>query len=83
MLMSRRWAQRSKDEFNRLENPNALFGIVQGTLFEQLRADSGRVERDRFRWYRCRRSLGRRIEGGHAPHPDFIGPAAGPTNRIT
>ena len=40
MLMSRRWAQRSKDEFNRLENPNALFGIVQGTLFEQLRADS-------------------------------------------
>ena len=40
MLMSRRWAQRSKDEFNKLENPNALFGIVQGTLFEQLRADS-------------------------------------------
>ena len=40
MLMSRRWAQRSKDEFNKLDNPNALFGIVQGTLFEQLRADS-------------------------------------------
>ena len=35
-----------------LENPNALFGIVQGTLFEQLRARfPGRVERDRFRWH--------------------------------
>jgi len=37
---SLRWAQRSKDEHNRLENSNALFGIVQGTLFESLRAES-------------------------------------------
>ena len=37
---SLRWAQRSKDEHLRLENTNALFGIVQGTLFESLRAES-------------------------------------------
>ena len=37
---SLRWAQRSKDEHLRLENANALFGIVQGTLFESLRAES-------------------------------------------
>jgi len=37
---SLRWAQRSKDEHLRLENTNALFGIVQGTLFESLRSES-------------------------------------------
>jgi queuine tRNA-ribosyltransferase len=40
MRMSMRWAQRSKDEFNRLENPNALFGIVQGGMYEPLRDES-------------------------------------------
>jgi queuine tRNA-ribosyltransferase len=40
MQMSLRWAQRSKDEFNRGENPNALFGIVQGGMFEHLRDES-------------------------------------------
>ena len=40
MEMSRRWAVRSKDEFARLENPNALFGIVQGGMFENLRQES-------------------------------------------
>jgi queuine tRNA-ribosyltransferase len=40
MEMSLRWATRSKDEFERLENPNALFGIVQGGMFENLRAES-------------------------------------------
>ncbi|MFX5562898.1 tRNA-guanine transglycosylase, partial [Acinetobacter baumannii] len=30
MRMSLRWARRSRDEFERLANPNALFGIVQG-----------------------------------------------------
>jgi queuine tRNA-ribosyltransferase len=40
MRMSLRWAQRSLDEFNRGENPNALFGIVQGGMFEQLRDES-------------------------------------------
>ena len=40
MEMSRRWAVRSKDEFARLENPNALFGIVQGGMFTNLRQES-------------------------------------------
>jgi queuine tRNA-ribosyltransferase len=40
MRMSLRWAQRSIDEFNRGENPNALFGIVQGGMYEHLRDES-------------------------------------------
>ncbi len=40
MALSLRWAQRSRDEFTRLENPNALFGIVQGGMFERLREAS-------------------------------------------
>ena len=40
MRMSLRWAKRSKDEFERLGNPNALFGIVQGGMFEHLREES-------------------------------------------
>jgi queuine tRNA-ribosyltransferase len=40
MEMSLRWALRSKAEFARLGNPNALFGIVQGGMFEHLRQAS-------------------------------------------
>ena len=40
MELSRRWALRCKAEFARLENPNALFGIVQGGMFEHLREES-------------------------------------------
>lgn len=40
MRMSLRWARRSRDEFERLENPNALFGIVQGGMYEHLRDES-------------------------------------------
>ena len=40
MELSRRWAVRCKEEFARLENPNALFGIVQGGMFESLREES-------------------------------------------
>ncbi len=40
MELSRRWALRCKTEFTRLENPNALFGIVQGGMFEDLRQES-------------------------------------------
>jgi queuine tRNA-ribosyltransferase len=40
LQMSLRWAKRSYDEHQRLENPNALFGIVQGTVHEALRAES-------------------------------------------
>jgi queuine tRNA-ribosyltransferase len=40
MELSLRWAGRSRDEFQRLANPNALFGIVQGGMFEHLRLES-------------------------------------------
>jgi queuine tRNA-ribosyltransferase len=40
MELSMRWAQRCQDEFARLGNPNALFGIVQGGMFESLRSES-------------------------------------------
>ena len=40
MELSLRWAKRCRDEFQRLENPNALFGIVQGGMFEPLREQS-------------------------------------------
>ena len=40
MRLSMRWAQRSRDEHNRLENGNALFGIVQGGMHEDLRDES-------------------------------------------
>ncbi|MCK6424053.1 MAG: tRNA guanosine(34) transglycosylase Tgt [Burkholderiaceae bacterium] len=48
MELSMRWAQRSKTEFARLANPNALFGIVQGGMFEHLREESlaGLVDMD-------------------------------------
>jgi queuine tRNA-ribosyltransferase len=48
MRMSLRWAKRSRDEFGRLANPNALFGIVQGGMFEDLRDESlaGLLEQD-------------------------------------
>jgi queuine tRNA-ribosyltransferase len=40
MELSLRWAARCATEFARLENPNALFGIVQGGMFENLRQES-------------------------------------------
>ena len=40
MRMSLRWAKRSLDEFHREDNPNALFAIVQGGMFEALRDES-------------------------------------------
>jgi queuine tRNA-ribosyltransferase len=40
MRMSLRWAQRSMNEFTQGGNPNALFGIVQGGMFEHLRDES-------------------------------------------
>jgi len=40
MELSLRWARRSQAEFTRLQNPNALFGIVQGGMFEHLREES-------------------------------------------
>ena len=40
MELSLRWAKRSRGEFDRLENANALFGIVQGGMHEDLREAS-------------------------------------------
>lgn len=40
MELSLRWARRCQAEFARLENANALFGIVQGGMFEHLRQES-------------------------------------------
>ena len=40
MRMSARWARRSRDEHDKLENRNALFGIVQGGMYEDLRDES-------------------------------------------
>jgi queuine tRNA-ribosyltransferase len=37
MELSLRWAQRSRTEFAALASPNALFGIVQGGMHEDLR----------------------------------------------
>ena len=40
MRLSLRWAQRCKAAFAQLQNPNALFGIVQGGMYEDLRDES-------------------------------------------
>jgi len=40
MELSMRWAKRCQTAFADLENPNALFGIVQGGMFESLRDES-------------------------------------------
>ncbi len=41
MQLSLRWAERSKTEFG--DNPNALFGIVQGGTWADLRVESARA----------------------------------------
>jgi queuine tRNA-ribosyltransferase len=48
MRLSLRWAKRCREEFDRLANPNALFGIVQGGMYEDLRDESlaGLVDMD-------------------------------------
>ena len=40
MHMSLRWAERSRRAFDDLKNPNALFGIIQGSMFGHLRQES-------------------------------------------
>jgi queuine tRNA-ribosyltransferase len=46
MRLSLRWAARSKAEFEKLGNANALFGIVQGGMHEDLRDESARGLQD-------------------------------------
>jgi len=40
MQLSLRWARRCRDEFDRVRGRGALFGIVQGGMFEALREES-------------------------------------------
>ncbi|MBI5862295.1 MAG: tRNA guanosine(34) transglycosylase Tgt [Rhodocyclales bacterium] len=40
MRLSLRWAERSRDAHDQLQNSNALFGIVQGGMHETLREES-------------------------------------------
>jgi queuine tRNA-ribosyltransferase len=40
MELSLRWAERSRRAFDDLQTPNALFGIVQGSVYENLRQRS-------------------------------------------
>ncbi|MDR0777532.1 MAG: tRNA guanosine(34) transglycosylase Tgt [Azonexus sp.] len=40
MRLSLRWAKRSRTEHDQLENRNALFGIIQGGMYEDLREES-------------------------------------------
>ncbi len=40
MQLSLRWAKRSKDEHSKLNNNNALFGIIQGGMYDDLRIES-------------------------------------------
>jgi queuine/archaeosine tRNA-ribosyltransferase len=40
MRLSLRWARRSRLQHDHLENSNALFGIVQGGMYEDLRDES-------------------------------------------
>ncbi len=40
MRLSLRWAKRSKEAFVANKNPNALFGIVQGGMHDELRKES-------------------------------------------
>ncbi|MDO6524475.1 tRNA guanosine(34) transglycosylase Tgt [Motilimonas sp. 1_MG-2023] len=37
MQLSLRWAKRSREQFDAKQNPNALFGIIQGGVYEHLR----------------------------------------------
>ena len=40
MELSLRWAERSRQAFDEYKNPNALFGIVQGGMYRDLREQS-------------------------------------------
>ena len=65
--------------------PNALFGIVQGGMYEDLRDESlAGLAAHRLRRLRDRRRVGGRAQGGHGAHRRAHGAAAaGATRRAT
>ena len=78
MRLSMNWAERGKRAFT--ERPGyGLFGIVQGSIFPALRAESVKaLDRHRLRRLRGRRSCGRRGPGGDVRHARrHPAPAAG------
>jgi hypothetical protein len=88
MQLSLRWAKRSRSEFDALANPNALFGIVQGGMYDDLRDESlSGLSDDRIRRLCHRRDVRRRAEGrdarGAGPHGTVSSrrPAALPDGR--
>ncbi len=65
MRLSLRWAERSKRAH--AGNPNAVFGIVQGGMYEDLRdASLAGLADDRLRRLRDRRAVRGRAQGGDA-----------------
>ena len=67
MRLSLRWAERSKRAHE--ESRNAIFGIVQGGMYEDLRDESlAGARRDRLRRLRDRRRVRGRAQGGHGAH---------------
>ena len=86
MELSLRWAARCRDEFARLDNPNALFGIVQGGMFESparglARRSSSAMD---FPGYAIGGVSRGRAQGGHAAHRGpHAAPPAGRTSRAT
>jgi hypothetical protein len=60
----------ARGRIDRLENPNALFGIVQGGMYEDLRDESlAGLRQIGFDGYAIGGLVGGRAQGRHAAHP--------------
>ena len=97
MELSLRWAARCRAEFERLANPNALFGIVQGGMYTYLRDESlaGLEELDfpglavgglsvgepKEEMMRVLQHIGPRLPAAQAALPDGRGHAGRPGRR--
>ncbi len=73
--MTARWAERCLRA--RTSETQALFGIVQGSIYPDLREISARqITALALRWLRDRWSLGRRAESGDARDGGAVGVAS-------
>ena len=79
MQLSMRWARRCRQAHDALNNSNALFGIVQGGMYPDLRTKSlAGIARDRLRRLRPRWLFGGREQRGDVRRaPDHRRPATG------